>query len=300
MPVVGMLSSQAAGPNTATRVAGFLSGLAEMQFEPGRNVAIEYRWAEGRYDRLKPLAEDLVRLKVAVIAAPMQDAALAAKAATHTIPIAFHIGSDPVRVGLVASMNRPGGNVTGVSMFSNQLEAKRLGLLREMVPKATLIGVLINPNNASAALQSLEVENAARTLGLRVDLRRVSRADDLEPAFDGFKQAGAHALMSTADPFLASERVRQVELAAKHKLPAMWEWPDFVESGGLMSYGTSIVDNYRQLGVYVGRILKGETPAELPVVQPVNFVLAINLKTAKALGLEVPPTLLARADEVIE
>ena len=197
-------------------------------------------------------------------------------------------------------MNRPGGNVTGVSMFSNQLEAKRLGLLREMVPKATLIGVLINPNNASAALQSSEVENAARTLGLRVDIRRAARADDLELAFDGFKQAGAHALMSATDPFLASQRERQVALASKYKLPAMWEWPDFVEGGGLMSYGTSIVDNYRQVGAYTGRILKGEAPTDLPVVQPVKFVLAINLKTAKTLGLEVPPTLLARADEVIE
>ncbi len=300
IPVVGVLSPQSAGPTTASRVAGFLQGLSEMQYVVGRNVAIEYRWADGNYDRLKPLAEDLVRLNVAVIAALTQDAALAAKAATATVPIAFNVGDDPVRLGIAKSMNRPGGNATGVSMFTNQLEAKRLGLLHEMVPRAAAIGVLLNPNKTNADIQLSEVQSAAAALRLQVHVRRVTRDDDIEPAFDGLAQTGARALMACADPFIASRRERLVSLAAKHRLPAMWEWPDFVQGGGLMSYGTSIIDNYRQVGVYVGRILKGEAPAELPVVQPVSFVLAINQKTARALDLEVPPTLLARADEVIE
>jgi putative ABC transport system substrate-binding protein len=284
----------------ADRIAGFLQGLAESGFVEGKNVTIEYRWAEGHYDRLPALADDLVRRRVAVIAATTQDAALAAKAVTATIPIVFNMGGDPVRFGLVASMNQPGGNVTGVSMFTNQLEAKRLGLLHEMVPKVTSIGVLINPRNASADIQMQEVQAAARSLGLQVHVRNVSSDSDLDAAFEGLIQAGARALMAAADPFIAGQRDRLVVLAAKHGLPAMWEWPDFVQGGGLMSYGTSIVDSYRQVGVYTGRVLRGEAPAELPVVQPVKFVLAISLKTAKTLGIEVPPTLLARADDVIE
>jgi putative ABC transport system substrate-binding protein len=300
VPVVGVLSPQSSGPTTANRIAGFLQGLSESGFVEGQNVAIEYRWAEGHYDRLPALANDLVRRRVAVIAATTQDAALAAKAVTATILIVFNMGGDPVRFGLVASMNRPGGNATGISMFTNQIEAKRLGLLHEIVPRPTAIGVLINPKNASAEIQMQEVQGAARSLGLQVHVRNVSSDSDLDAAFEGLVQAGTGALMAAADPFLASQRDRLVALASKHGLPAMWEWPDFVEDGGLMSYGTSIVDSYRQVGVYTGRVLRGEAPAELPVVQPVKFVLAINLKTAKALGLEVPPSLLARADEVIE
>jgi putative tryptophan/tyrosine transport system substrate-binding protein len=300
LPVVGVLSSQSAGKSSASRVAGFLQGLSEMQFEPERNVTIEYRWAEGHYERLKELAEDLVHHQVAVIAATTQDAALAAKAATTTIPIAFNIGGDPVKTGLVRAMNQPGGNATGLSMFTNQLEAKRLGLLREMLPKSLIAGVLINPDNASAEIELSEVQKAAQSLGFQVEVRRVARMNDLEPAFEGLSKAGVQALMAGADPFLANQRELLVAFAAKYRLPAMWEWPDFVEAGGLMSYGTDIVDNYRQLGVYIGRILKGELPAQMPVVQPVNFILAINLKTARTLNLEVPPTLLARADQVIE
>jgi len=300
LPVVGVLSPQSPGPIVATRIAGFLEGLSELQYVEGRNVAIEYRWAEGRYDRLPALADDLVRRQVTVIAAATQDAALAAKAATSTIPIVFNMGGDPVKFGLVASMNRPGGNATGLSMLTNQLEAKRLGLLHEMVPKATAVGVLINPDNASAESEAEQVQTAGRSLGLQLHVRNASNDHDLVAAVESLVQAGARALMAAADPFFAAQRDGLVALAAKHNVPAMWEWPDFVEGGGLMSYGTSIVDNYRQVGVYTGRILKGEAPADLPVVQPVKFVLVINLKTAKTLGLEVPPTLLARADDVIE
>jgi len=300
LPAVGVLSPQSSNPMMANRIAEFLQGLAESGFVEGQNVAIEYRWAEGHYDRLPALANDLVRRRVAVIAATTQDAALAAKAVTTTIPIVFNMGGDPVRFGLVASMNRPGGNATGISMFTNQIEAKRLGLLHEMVPRATAIGVLINPKNASADIQMQEVQAAARSLGLQVHVRKVSSDSDLDAAFEGLIQVGAQALMAAADPFIAGQRDRLVVLAAKHRLPAMWEWPDFVEGGGLMSYGTSIVDSYRQVGIYTGRVLKGEAPAELPVVQPVKFVLAIGLKTAKTLGIEVPPTLLARADDVVD
>jgi len=300
MPVVGFLSSQSAGPAVANRVAGFRAGLSELNYVEGRNVLVEYRWAEGRYDQLPALARDLVHRKVAVIAALTQDAALAAKAATSTLPIVFNVGGDPVKHGLAASMNRPGGNATGVSMFTNQLEGKRLGLLHEMVPKVTAIGVLINPDNASADSQQKEVEGAARSLGLQIHLRHASRANDLPTACEGLVQAGAQALMPAADPFFANQRVSLVSLAAKYRLAAIWEWPDFVEGGGLMSYGTSIVDNYRQAGVYTGRILKGAAPADLPVLQPTKFVLAVNLQTARALGIEVPPTLIGRADDVIE
>jgi putative tryptophan/tyrosine transport system substrate-binding protein len=300
VPVVGVLGSQSSGPMMANRVAGFLRGLSESHYVEGQNVTIEYRWAEGHYDHLPALADDLVRRQVAVIAALSQDAALAAQAATATIPIVFNVGGDPVRFGLVASMNRPSGNATGVSMFTAELEAKRLGLLHEMVPKITAVGLLINPNNGNAENQSREVQAAAPLLGLQLHARQVSRDRDLDAVFESLVQAGAQALLVAADPFFANQRERLVALAAKYSIPAMWEWPDFVEGGGLMSYGTSIVDAFRQAGVYVGRILKGEKPPDLPVMRPVKFELAINLKTAKALGLDVPPTLLARADEVIE
>jgi putative tryptophan/tyrosine transport system substrate-binding protein len=299
MPVIGFLGSQAPGPS-ASRVAGFVKGLSEAHYVPGENVAIEYRWAEGRYDRLAPLAHELVSRKVAVIAATTQDSALAAKAATGTIPIVFNVGGDPVAFGLVVSMNRPAGNATGVSMFTSGLGAKRLGLLHEMVSNIATVGVLMNPSNATTKSQLDELQEAARSLGVQLAVNDVGSERDLETAIANLVQTGARALFVAADPFLSSQRDRIVALAAKYALPAMYEWPDFVEVGGLMSYSTSIIDAYRQVGVYVGRILAGEKPAELPVLQPVMFELAINLKTAKALGLEVPPMLLARADEVIE
>jgi putative tryptophan/tyrosine transport system substrate-binding protein len=300
MPVIGFLSPQAVGPAMDGRLGGFQNGLSELDYADGRNVRIEYRWAEGRYERLQPLADGLVRKGISLIVAPTHDAALAAKAVTNTIPIAFISGGDPVLSGLVASMNHPGGNMTGVSMFSYELNAKRLGLLHEMVPKVAVVGVLINPRNANAENQWRELQEAAKSLGLDVVAGRVNGDGDLEQAVQGLVTAGAQAITAHADPFLAGSRERLVMLSQKNKLPAIWEWPDFVAEGGLMSYGTSIVDAYRQVGVYAGRILRGEKPAELPVLQPVKFELAINLKTAKALGIEIPPTLLARADEVIE
>jgi putative tryptophan/tyrosine transport system substrate-binding protein len=300
MPVIGFLSPQSAGPAMDGRLGGFQNGLSELDYADGRNVRIEYRWAEGRYERLQPLADGLVRKGISLIVAPTHDAALAAKAVTNTIPIAFISGGDPVLSGLVASMNHPGGNMTGVSMFSYELNAKRLGLLHEMVPKVAVVGVLINPRNANAENQWRELQEAAKSLGLDVVAGRVNGDGDLEQAVQGLVTAGAQAITAHADPFLAGSRERLVMLSQKNKLPAIWEWPDFVAEGGLMSYGTSIVDAYRQVGVYAGRILRGEKPTELPVLQPVKFELAINLKTAKALGIEIPPTLLARADEVIE
>jgi putative tryptophan/tyrosine transport system substrate-binding protein len=300
MPVIGFLSPQLAGPAMDSRLGGFQNGLSELDYADGRNVRIEYRWAEGRYERLRLLADGIVREGVSLIVAPTHDAALAAKAVTNTIPIAFISGGDPVLSGLVASMNRPGGNMTGINMFSYELNAKRLGLLHEMVPKVAVVGVLINPRNASAENQWRELQRAAKSLGLDAVAGRVNGDDDLEQAVQGLVTAGAQAITAEADPFLAGSRERLVALSQKNNLPAIWEWPDFVTEGGLMSYGTSIVDAYRQLGVYAGRILKGEKPAELPVLQPVKFELAINLKTAKALGIEIPATLLVSADEVIE
>jgi len=299
IPTVGFLAPQSPGPS-ASRVAGFLKGLSELNYVEGRNVKVEYRWAEGQYERLRMFAEDLVRRQVAVIAATTQDAALAAKAATGDIPIVFNVGGDPVKFGLVTSMNRPGGNATGVNMFTSDLQAKRLGLLHDMVPMATTIGLLINPSNATAADQLKEVQTSARSLGMTLLIHNASTESDIAAAIDSLAQAKAHALLVGADPFLSSRRDQLVALAAKHRLPAIWEWSDYVEVGGLMSYGTSIVDSYRQVGVYVARVLKGEHPRDLPVVRPVAFDLAINLKTAKALGIEVPATLLARADQVVE
>lgn len=300
MPVVGFLASQTSGPASAGRVASFVKGLSEQDFVEGKNVAIEYRWAEGHYDRLPALMDDLVRRRVAVIAATTQDASLAAKAGTTTIPVVFNAGGDPVKFGLVASLNRPGGNVTGVNMFTSDLQAKRLGLLHEMAPKAAVIGSLINPDNSTSADQSKQMEESARQLGLRLLVRSARNDAEIDAAFDGLVRDGANAFVVAADPFLSSQRGRLVALAAKYRLPAMWEWFDSIEAGGLMSYGTSIEESYRQVGVYVGRVLKGEQPAEMPVMRPVQFDLGINLNTAKALGIEVPATLLARADRVIE
>ena len=300
LPVVGFLSPQSAGITMAARIGGFLAGLSELNYVEGRNVSINYAWAEGHYDRLSALANDMVRRQVAVIAALTQDAALAAKAATTKIPIVFNVGGDPVGFGLVASMNRPGGNATGVSMFSYQLDAKRLGLLHEMVPQATVVGALVNPAKANADSQERELQATARSLGLQVYIRRAGSDGDLAAACESLARDGARALIAASDPFFSNQRERLVALAAKLGLPAIWEWPDFVEDGGLMSYGTSIVDNYRLAGVYTGRILKGEAPADLPVVQPTKLVMALNLKTARTLGIAVPPALLARADDVFE
>jgi putative tryptophan/tyrosine transport system substrate-binding protein len=300
MPVVGFLASASAA-TSAHFVAAFRQGLAESGYVESRNVTVEYRWAENQYDRLPALAADLVRRQVALIVASGGPASpLAAKAATSTIPIVFTATSDPVELGLVASLNRPGGNVTGTSAFTTELDAKRLEVIRELVSAAGVIGALINPNRPDAEAQVRDVQRAARTIGQRVILVYAGSERDLETAFASMVRERISALLVGADPFFSSLRTQVVALAARHALPAVYMSRDFVAAGGLASYGTTISEGYRQAGVYAGQILNGAQPAELPVVQPTKFELAINLKTAKALGLDVSPMLLARADEVIE
>jgi putative ABC transport system substrate-binding protein len=300
MPVVGFLNVASPGA-LRQQIAAFREGLKESGYVEGQNVAVEYRWAEGQYERLPELAADLVRQQVSVIVVGGgAQAELAAKAATTTIPIVFSAGGDPVRSGLVASLNQPSGNITGVYHFATGLEAKRLGLLHEMLPKATPIAVLINPNFADAENQLRDVQEAAARLGVQLVVVRANAESDFNAAFSIVVQQRSGALLVGASPFFNNRREQLVVLAARHALPTIYEWRDFAAAGGLMSYGTSLADAYRQVGVYAGQILKGAKPVDLPVVQSTRFELVINLSTAKALGIEVPPTLLARADEVIE
>ena len=300
VPVIGFLSSRS--PNEAAAVVGsFLKGLAETGYVDGRNVIIEYRWAEGNYDRLTALAADLVLREVVILVTTGgEPSALAAKAATSTIPNVFAVGGDPVKIGLVASLNRPGGNATGVSLMTSTPESKRLGLLHDLVPSAIVVGVLINPQYQEAQAQLRELQEAARVIGLRILVLNASSERDIDKAFATLVQQSATALIVTADPFLLGPRNQIVRLAASHAVPTVYFSREFVDAGGLMSYGASLADGYRKVGVYTGRVLNGEKPADLPVLQPTKFDMVINLKTARTLGLTIPSGVLAIADEVIE
>jgi putative ABC transport system substrate-binding protein len=299
LPVIGSLNGNLPGA-TVDILAAFRQGLNDTGYVEHRNVGIEYRWAEGQYDRLPALAADLVRRQVAVIFATPTPAARAAKAATTTIPIVFTTAGDPVQLGLVASLNRPGGNLTGATFYTAQLAAKQLQLLHELVPKAVVIGVLVSPNSPVAEPQIRDLQAAANVLGLRLHVLNVGSEGDINTAFATLLARRADALFVTADAFVFARRDSIVALAARHHLPTMYAQREFVESGGLICYTSSILDASRQCGVYTGRILKGDKPADLPVTQPTRFELVINLKTARMLGLDVPDKLLALADAVIE
>ena len=299
MPVIGVLDGRSADESTPL-VAALRRGLNETGFVEGRNVAIEHHWAHGQYDRLPALAADLVRRQVTVIATSGNASALAAKTATATIPIVFLTGADPVQAGLVASLSRPGGNLTGVTSLGVELGPKRLELLHELVPAATTIAILVNPANRSAEIQVRDMQAAARTLGLEPHILQASTEREIDAAFAALTRLRAGALVISPEAFFNSRSEQLAALTVRHAVPAIYTYREFAAAGGLMSYGGSITDSYRQAGIYVGRILKGEKPADLPVQQSAKVELIINMKTAKALGLTVPFALLGRADEVFE
>jgi ABC-type uncharacterized transport system substrate-binding protein len=300
MPVIGFLGSASPGP-FAPYLAAFLAGLREAGYFEGSNVVIEYRWAEGQYDRLPAMAADLVRRKVAVIVASgATPPVLAAKAATSTIPIVFTGPDEPVKNGLVASINRPGGNVTGAAFFTSELESKQIDVLRTLVPTAAKIAVLLNPTNPNVSNQISGLVEVQRTSGAQLVTHRAGSPAEIDAAFAAMAEQHIDALLVGADPYFNAVREQITFLAARYKLPALYPFPDLVVAGGLISYGNSIADNYRKCAGYVARILKGEKPADLPILQPTKFDLTINLKTAKSLGLQIPDKLLALADEVID
>jgi putative ABC transport system substrate-binding protein len=301
MPVIGYLFAGSSGPMVDIPMGAFRRALAEHGYVDGQNVTIEYRYADGQYDRLPQLAADLVRRQVSVIvAAANPNAARAAKAATATIPIVFMVSDDPVKLGLVASLNRPGGNATGVNYFLTELVSKRLGLLHELLPAAVRFGVLVNPNTSATEGTVRELTAAGSALGVQIDIIRARDGREIEAAFASMSEKQAQALFVAPDTFFVTRRVQITTLAARHGIPAIYTVREYVEVGGLISYGTNIPEVYRQLGIYSARILKGAKPADLPVVQSTKIELVINVSTARAFGIEVPPTLLARADEVIE
>jgi putative tryptophan/tyrosine transport system substrate-binding protein len=300
LPVVGFLSSLSSAALTGP-VAAFRQGLESLGYEEGKNVAIEFRWAEGHYDQLPALATELVQKRASVIVAIGGDqSAFAAKAASTTVPLVFMVGEDPAKSGLVTSLSRPGGNATGVNLLIVETESKRVDLLRELAPSASVFAALINPKSAYAQMQSSAVTSAAHNIGQQSEIINASNELDLENAFARFVQDKIGAFLLTADPFFVYRREQIIAAAAKHQIPGVYFLREFAESGGLASYGTSLTDAYWQVGVYAAKILGGTKPADLPVIQPTKFELVINLKTAKALGLAVPPSLLAIADQVIE
>jgi ABC-type uncharacterized transport system substrate-binding protein len=299
MPVVGFLNSGSANALELGATA-YRRGLEESGFVEGKNVLIESRWADGQYDRLPELIADLIKRNVAVIMAGGPPAALAAKKATSTIPVVFTSGDNPVQIGLVNSINRPGGNLTGVHVLFTELESKKLGLLRELVPQAELIAALINSSRPVAKSQEMELQTAAQKFGLKIQIIHAENEGDIEPAFASMAQSKVGGVLVAADPFFNAKRELIVSLAAKYTLPAVYEQRPFAIAGGLMSYGTNLADGYRQAGIYTGRILKGEKPDDVPVSQSTKFELVLNLKTAKALGLTVPSGVLSIADEIIE
>jgi putative tryptophan/tyrosine transport system substrate-binding protein len=300
VPMIGFLASTSP-EGFGFLLAGLRAGLSELGYVEGRNVVIEYRWAGGKYDRLPALAAELVRLRVAVIvAAGSAIPALAAKAATSTIPIVFSAITYPVKFGLVNSLSSPGGNITGASWFSAELGSKRLGFLRELVPNARSISLLVNPTNPTMELQASDAQDAARALGLQLPVLNASSEENLEAVFVQLARQGSAALLVSADPFFDDQANRITALAARYAIPSIYQYREYVLAGGLMSYGSNLVDTYRQAGLYAGRILNGARPADLPVTQPTKFEFVLNLKTAKALSLTIPPNLLALADEVIE
>ena len=300
MSMIGFVSSRAPGESAGV-VAAFRQGLGEAGYVEGQNLAILFRWADGRYDRLPALAAELISLRVAVLfAAGGPPSALAAKEATSTIPVVFSAVSDPVRLSLVPSLNRPGGNLTGMSLLNSELVAKSVQLLKDAVPSAAVIGLLVNPSGPSAEIYVKEAPAAAHALGIQISVLNASTERDLDEAFASLGKLGAGGLVVPAEPFFDSQRERIVSLAAQHAVPMIANLREYVAAGGLMSYGPSLPDSYRRAGIYVGRVLKGEKPADLPVMQPTKFNLVINAKTAKTLGLKFPDKVLALADEVIE